>query len=67
MSKRNSTHDVRHEELEAWRQLAIARGKILAAYRACGRSPEAAIDAAHEAVEKLKTIGIDPVTGKQNA
>lgn len=50
-------------ERDAWRQLAIARGKILVGYRT-GRTPAAGIDQAIAAEAKLRKLGIDHTTGK---
>lgn len=53
------------KELAAWRKLAIARGKILVAYRVGGRTPGKAIDDAIAAEEWLRRAQIDPHTGKE--
>lgn len=45
------------EELALWKQLARARGRILAAYRTGGQPPGRAIDEAHAAQGALDEAG----------
>ena len=49
-------------ERDAWRKLALARGRILVGYR-LGRTPARGIDDANSASRVLLALGIDPNTG----
>lgn len=61
LSARDIT-DLRRQR-DAWRKLALARGRILVGYR-IGRTPGGAIDDANNASRALVRLGIDPDTGK---
>ena len=51
-------------ELAAWRKLALARGRILVAYRTGGAPPGKALDDSADACDVLFKLGIDSTTGK---
>ena len=51
------------QERDAWRKLALARGRMLVGYR-LGQTPGGGIDDAKSASKVLLALGIDPYTGE---
>lgn len=54
-------------EAQAWKLLALARGRILVAYRANMRVGDKVLDAANEAVDTLRGLGVSSMTGERSA